>query len=73
MKRTIPLGAALCCALLTGCMLPKYNRLIPENKSARLRIVSPFHGYIEIDTRVINDPNQLGELPQPTVIIGPTR
>lgn len=58
---------------VSGCMLPKASRLIPENKSARIRIVNPLYGYIEIDTRVVGDTNALGPLPDPAPIIGPAQ
>jgi hypothetical protein len=51
---------------LTGCMMPKYSRLIPENKSAHIKIFNSIYGYIEIDTRVVGDTNgPLPALPSP--------
>lgn len=51
---------------LTGCMMPNYTRLIPENKSAHIKIYNPVYGYMEIDTRVAGDTNALPPLPKPT-------
>ena len=51
-------------------MMPKFTRLIPENKSAHIKIYNPVYGYIEIDTRVPGAGSELtplGELPQPSV------
>lgn len=63
-------AVAMAMAALTGCMMPRYTRLIPENKSAHIKIYNPVYGYIEIDTRV-PDAGQplppLGELPGPVV------
>lgn len=50
---------------LSGCMLPNFNRVIPENKSAHIQIVSPMYGTITIDTRVIGDTNSLAPLLTP--------
>jgi hypothetical protein len=43
---------ALLPILLSGCMMPNYNRLVPENKDANIFILSPIHGQIIIQTRV---------------------
>ena len=42
-------------------MMPGYNRLIPENKDAHIKIYNPVYGYIEIDTRVSVFPYVAGE------------
>lgn len=54
---------------LTGCMMPKYSRLIPENKSAHIKIYNPIYGYVEIDTRVVGDTNALPPLQAPTPML----
>ncbi len=67
MKRIL---LSICLVALTGCMMPKFTRLIPENKSAHIKIYNPVYGYIEIDTRVPGAGSELtplGELPQPSV------
>lgn len=76
MKRTLLLLllASSALALASGCMMPNYSRLVPENKSAHIMVFSPLYGWAVIDTRVVNDTNTLGPLPPspavPTVIIG---
>lgn len=57
MKRILLLAVML--AGLAGCMMPGYNRLIPENKDAHIKIYNPVYGYIEIDTRVAGSTNAL--------------
>lgn len=64
MKKPLTLAALVTC--LAGCMMPNYNRLIPENKSAHIKVFSSIYGYIEIDTRVAGDTNTLPPLAAPT-------
>lgn len=62
------LAAAAVLALTNGCMLPNYARLIPENKSAHIKVYNPVYGYIEIDTRVAGDTNQGALYPLPAPV-----
>lgn len=51
--------------VLSGCMMPNYKRLVPENKSVHMMIFSPIYGWAVIDTRAPGDTNTLPALPQP--------
>lgn len=66
MKTKLSIVAAMA-LLLTGCMSPDWQRLIPENKSAHIMIYNPVYGYVTIDTRVVGDTNNglLYPLPAP--------
>lgn len=56
---------------LSGCMMPNYSRLIPENKDAHLMIYNPIYGWAVIDTRVQHSSNSLPALPVPVVVPTP--
>jgi hypothetical protein len=56
---TLPLLA------LTGCMMPNFSRIVPENKDAHIQILSPLYGTITIDTRVADGNNPLPPLEPP--------
>lgn len=63
MKKTqlILIAAMLVATSLTGCMMPNYTRLVPENKDAHIMVFSPLYGWAVIDTRV--DPKGTNPLP----------
>lgn len=72
MKLTIAaLAALLATTTLPGCMMPNYNRLIPENKDFHGMIYNPIYGWAVIDTRVPGSPSQLPPLPVPPAIPTP--
>jgi len=71
-KRLILFGisatSVLAASLFSGCMMPNYNRLIPENKDAHMMIYNPIYGWAVIDTRVQGSTNVLPALPVPAMI-----
>jgi hypothetical protein len=55
--------AVLPLLLTAGCIMPNFNRIIPENKDANVLILSPMYGQVIIQTRV----NPAGSNPLPAL------
>lgn len=62
MRKLLVIGVTI---TLSGCMMPDYKRLVPENKDAHIEIVAPLYGHIIIDTRVTGSSNSLPPLLTP--------